>query len=152
MKYIIIFDYNICLIKGSRRTGIKSNPNNRRKTLKSRTLKSMKKERKSSKSRKTRKSRRNFSKINMSKINEEINEIERNRMENQLLDASKVVKLYKKRPINFYGGSFGFPLLTTDNTGSMVSMKQRRPVKTPSDIFVYEPTSLNPKPRIKKKK
>lgn len=136
--------------KGSRRTGIKPNPNNRRKTLKSRTLKSIKNERKSSKSRKTRKSRRNFSKINMSKINEEINEIERNRMENQLLDASKVVKLYKKDPLTFMAAALAFTPLTTDNTGSMVSMKQRRPVKTPSDIFVYEPTSLNPKPRIKK--
>lgn len=140
--------------KGSRRMGIKSNPSNRRKTLKSRISKSNRSKSNSSQShksrRKSRKSRRNFSKINMSKINEEINEIERNRMENQLLDASKVVKLYKKDPLTFLAAALAFTPLTTDNTGSMVSMKHRRPVKTPSDIFVYEATSLNPKSRIKK--
>ena len=45
--------------------------------------------------------------------------------------------------------ALAFNSLTTDNTEAE-PMKQRRPVKTPSDIFVYEPTSLNPKPRIKK--
>ena len=91
----------------------------------------------------------NYSSLN---VNDELLEIERKRLEGQILTAINTAKLYKKDKLTFLAATAAmFSPFTTDKTGSMVSsLEHRRPVGTPQNIFVYNTPSLNPQSKKNK--